>query len=210
MKEYELYDWIGRWLIREKGCQRDKYSLGYAYEVEVADRSKCWFDLGRVDVFGIRYEIIKENIVQPVAHFHGHIVEAKLKENDVNEMLSKVVRDIKRLPQGKFVKTSFGGDSLSFYIAYPAEVVADDIISICKDYGIGILKLRIVNDSRVYVNELPQVQPEPKAWQAITNSAQKDAGYFHDALLEWNCLLQVIPQPTEFYNGLLKVNKGQS
>ncbi|MEA1965409.1 MAG: hypothetical protein U9O41_09875 [Candidatus Aerophobetes bacterium] len=203
MKEYELYDWIGRWLVKEKGCQQDKYSLGYTCEVEVADREKYQFDLGRVDVFGIRYEILKENRVQPVAHFHGHIVEVKLKEDNVNEMLGKVVRDIKRLPPGKFVKTSFGGDSLSFYVAYPTKVVADDIISICKDYGIGILKLRIIDDSRVYVDELPQVQPEPKPWQAITNSAQKDIGYFHNALSNWNCLLQVIPQPTEFYNGLL-------
>jgi len=197
MKEYELYDWIGKWLIREKGCQRDKYSLGYTCEVEVADRGKYQFDLGRVDVFGIRYEIEKENRVQPVAHFHGYIVEVKIKEDNVNEMLGKVVRDIKRLPLG-------GQDRLSFYIAYPTDNVSDDIISICKDYGIGILKLRIIDDSRVYVNELPQVQPEPKPWQAITNSAQKDARYFHDALLEWNCLLQVIPQPKEFYNNLLR------
>jgi len=150
MKEYELYDWIGRWLVKEKGCQRNKYSLGYTCGVEVADRGKCQFDLGRVDVFGVRYEILKENRVQPVAHFHGHIGEVKLKEDNVNEMLGKVVRDIKRLPPGKFVKTSFGGDSLSFYIAYPAEVIGNDIISICKDYGIGILKLRIIDDSRVY------------------------------------------------------------
>lgn len=204
MKEHELYDWIGKWLVREKGCQRNEYSLGYAPEVEVADREKRQFNLGRVDVFGIRYEIIKEDRVQPVAHFHGHIVEVKLKEDDINEILGKVIRDIKRLPGGKFVKTSFGGDSLSFYIAYPTKVVANDIISVCKDHGIGILKLRIVDDSRVYVDELPQVQPEPKAWQAITNSAQKDAGYFHDALLKWNCLLQVIPQPVEFYNNLLR------
>ena len=197
MKEYELYDWIGRWLIREKGCQRNKYSLGYACEVEVADRGKYWFDLGRVDVFGLRYEIAKENRVQPVAHFHGHIVEVKINEDDVNEMLGKVIRDIKRLPRG-------GSDSLSFYIAYPTEVVADDIISICKDYGIGILRLRIIDDSKAYVDELPQIQPEPKHWQAIANADQGDVWRFHDALLNWSCLLQVISQPVEFYNNLLR------
>jgi len=82
--------------------------------------------------------------------------------------------------------------------------VADDIISICKDYGIGILRLRIIDDSRVYVDELPQVQREPKNWQVITNSDQIDAWRFHDALSNWNCLLQVIPQPVEFYNNLLR------
>lgn len=209
MKEHELYNWIGKWLVKKKGCQRNEYSLGYAPEIEVADREKWRFDLGRVDVFGVRYEIIKENRAQPVTHFHGHVVEVKLKEDDVNEMLGKVIRDIKRLPPGKFVKTSFGGDSLSFYIAYPTERVPNDIISICQDYGIGILRLRIINDTRVYVDELPKAQPKPKPWQAITNSAQRDAGYFHDALLNWSCLLQVIPQPMNFYNGLLKVNKGK-
>ena len=37
MEEYELYDWIGKWLVKEKGCQLNKYSLGYTCEVEVAD-----------------------------------------------------------------------------------------------------------------------------------------------------------------------------
>jgi len=197
MKEYELYDWIGKWLIKDKGCQHDEYSLGYTAEVQMADREKLWCDLGRIDVFGLRYEIEKENRVQSVVHFHGYVVEVKLEEEGVNEALGKIIRDIKRLPKG-------GSDRLYFYIAYPTEIVSSDIIAICKDYGIGILKLRIVNNSRVYIDELPQVCPEPKPWQAITNSAQKDAGLFHDALLNWNCLCQVIPQPLEFYNNLLR------
>lgn len=117
-------------------------------------------------------------------------------------MLGKVARDIKRLLGG-------GSDSLSFYIAYPTERVPNDIISICKDYGIGILRLRIINDTKVYVDELPQVQAERKSWQAITNNAQRDAGYFHDALLNWSCLLQTIPQPMNFYNSLLKADKSK-
>jgi len=165
MKEYEMCDWIGKWFVKEKGCQRNEYSLGYTVEIQV--------------------------------HFHGYVMEVKLREEGVNEALGKIIRDIKRLPKG-------GGDKLYFYIAYPTEIVSDDVIATCKDYGIGILKLRIVNNSRVCVDELPQVYPEPKPWQAITNSAQKTAELFHDALSNWNCLCQVIPQPAEFYNGLLR------
>jgi len=29
MNEEQLYDPIGKWLINEKGCQRDEYSQGY-------------------------------------------------------------------------------------------------------------------------------------------------------------------------------------
>jgi len=197
MKEYELYDWIGKWLVKKKECQQDEYSLGYTAEVQVADQWKLWCDLGRVDIFGLKYEIEKENRIQPVVHFHGYVVEVKIKEDGINEVLGKIIRDIKRLPKGEL-------DKLYFYIAYPTEIVSDDIIATCKDYGIGVLKLRIVDNFRVYINELSQVCPEPRPWQAITNSAQKDAGLFHDALLNWNCLCQVIPQPVEFYNGLLR------
>jgi hypothetical protein len=50
MREKQLYDPIGEWLIKEKGCQRDKYSQGYLKDVLIGDF--------KFDVLGIRYEIV--------------------------------------------------------------------------------------------------------------------------------------------------------
>ena len=37
MEEKELYNSIGKWLIKEKGCQQNEYSQGYLKDIKIDD-----------------------------------------------------------------------------------------------------------------------------------------------------------------------------
>lgn len=68
--ESDYYDIIGEWFIQEKGCQKNKYSKGYAKEVKLSEDT-------RVDVFGLKYMFYDDNDSYNSFKFQGYAVEVK-------------------------------------------------------------------------------------------------------------------------------------
>ncbi|MCD6317769.1 hypothetical protein J7M02_01725 [Candidatus Aerophobetes bacterium] len=198
MTEYEIYDWLGKWLIQEKGCQQDEYSQGYLKGVQIADF--------RPDVVGIRYEIIKEDRVFPVIHFHGYVVEVKKNERGLNEMIGKVIRNLRKAKNheiGWYENASSDGlHTIRFYIAYPAESVTNDIFEICEENGIGILRLQIIDNSKVYVYEV--LKPEEIKLNGMAHSAMRSPGVFEGEMKKINCLRQMFQRPSELFDDFIR------
>ncbi|MEA1965459.1 MAG: hypothetical protein U9O41_10130 [Candidatus Aerophobetes bacterium] len=198
MKEYELYDWIGKWLVREKGCQQDGYSQGYLKRVQIADFQP--------DVVAIRYEVIKEDRRLSVIHFHGHVVEVKKDERGLNEMIDKVVRNLKKARNYEIGwlenASSDGLHIIRFYIAYPTESIANEIFEICEENGIGILRLQIVDSSKIYVYEV--LKPKEIKLNGMAHSSMRSRGIFGGQMRKINCLKQMFQRPSKLFDDLIR------
>ncbi|MHA1665517.1 MAG: hypothetical protein ACTSVW_06750 [Candidatus Njordarchaeales archaeon] len=191
MNEEQLYDPIGKWLINEKGCQRDEYSQGYLKNIQIGDV--------RPDVFAIRYEIITDR-TYPVIHFHGYVVEVKGDEKGLNELIGKIIRTKRR------VKTSeewmFGLHTVRFYIAYPTDQVSSEIFEICEEEGIGILRLQVIDESTINVYEV--LEPKEVSLNGISHSSQRSPGVFEDSMNSISYLRQMFQRPSRLYNDFIR------
>jgi hypothetical protein len=91
MKEDQLYDSIGEWLVKKikEISLRNEYSIrqGYLKDTQVGDI--------RPDVFTTGYEIIGN--VYPVIDFHGYVVEVKSDEKGLNDLIGKIIRNKRRV-----------------------------------------------------------------------------------------------------------------
>ncbi|EDY35093.1 hypothetical protein ABOONEI_2635 [Aciduliprofundum boonei T469] len=188
MKEELLYDPIGKWLVREKGCQQDKYSQGYLKNIKVGDV--------RPDVFAIKYEVIK-NYSYPVIHFHGYIVEVKSNENLLNELIGKAIRLKEKVQISK--EWMYGLHTARFYIAYPAERISSDVLKICRENDIGILRLQIVDENRVNVYEV--LKPKKiELLNGMPHSRQRSRGIFIEAMENVSYLKHMFQTPDKLFD----------
>jgi len=198
MKEDKLYDWIGKWLVQEKGCQQDEYSQGYLKRVQIADFQP--------DVVAIRYEVIKEDRALPVIHFHGYVVEVKKDERGLNEMIGKVIRNLRKAKNheiGQLENASSDGlHTIRFYIAYPTENVANGIFEICEENGIGILRLQIVDNSKIYVYEI--LKPKEIKLNGMAHGAMRSPGVFEGEMKNINCLRQMFQRPSKLFDDFIR------
>lgn len=195
MKEEQLYDPIGKWLIKEKGCQQDEYSQGYLKNTQVGDI--------RPDVFAIRYEIIDN--VYPVIHFHGSVVEVKSDEKGLDELIGKIIRTKKR------VKTStewmFGLYTVRFYVAYPTEQISDEIFEICEEEGIGILRLQVIEETRINIYEV--LEPKEITLNGMSHSNQRSPGVFGASMNKIGYLRQMFQRPSKLYDDFIRPKIGE-
>ncbi|WP_461865791.1 hypothetical protein [Thermococcus sp.] len=191
MKEEQLYDPIGEWLIREKGCQRDKYSQGYLKNIQVGDI--------RPDVFAIRYEIITDR-TYPVIHFHGYIVEVKCDGKGLNELLGKIMRVKRRARTSK--EWMSGLHTVRFYIAYPTEQVSSEVFEICEEEGIGILRLQVIDETTVNVYEV--LRPREIALNGMSHNSQRSPGVFEDSINRIGYLRQMFQRPSKLYDDFIR------
>ncbi|NHV98113.1 MAG: hypothetical protein HA496_00540 [Thaumarchaeota archaeon] len=196
MREERLYDPVGEWLIREKGCQRDKYSQGYLKDAQIGNF--------RFDVLGIRYEVVHECINH--LDFHGYIVEVKGDETGLDELIGKVMM-VKEGIKGHSIIEHFSGlDTVELYIAYPTEQVKTEILRICEREGIGILRLQIVDEKTVHVYNVG-VKPELIYICGISHEAQKSPGNFESAMNEFGYLRQMFQRPSDMFEDLIRPSK---
>jgi len=168
MEEKQLYDPIGEWLIKNKGCQQDEFSQGYLKNRRIIEGFQP-------DVFAIRYEPTD----RPAIRFHGFIVEVKENENGLNEMIGKVIRNMKKMLDPDI--SSGGVHTLEFYIAYPIDKVSNEIFELCEEHGIGILRLDVIDKSNINVYEVLEPKKEIQL-NGISNSAMQNPGSFENAI----------------------------
>jgi len=184
MKEEDLYDPIGKWFIKEKGCQQDEYSQGYLKNVQVGDI--------RPDVLAIRYELV-ENVYRFI-HFHGHVAEVKDDEKGLNELIGKVIRVKER---AKSSREWMGGlHTVCFYIAYPTEQVSPEILKICGAGDIGILRLQVIDENVINVYEVLEPK-EITLNDGVSHSSQKSPGKFERCIGEISYLRQMFQRPSK-------------
>lgn len=195
MSETMFYKPIGRWLIEEKGCQRNEYSHGVLYETEVLGR--------RIDVIGLKYEIKpysggRERIVD----FYGYIVEVK--PNQEPESIYSLIGEIEvAMLRFKDRNLPSGFHYIYPYVAVPGETVCEDLIRYCKDRGVGLLRLEI-KDEQIYVYEV--IEARPLRVVGIPHSGMRSPGDFEDEIRKYPHLLKFLRnQPDEFFEGLLRV-----
>jgi hypothetical protein len=193
MREKQLYDPIGEWLIKEKGCQRDKYSQGYLKDVLIGDF--------KFDVLGIRYEIVHGYINH--LDFHGYIVEVKGDESGLDELIGKVIRVKEGIEGHSMIEHFCGLDTVELYIAYPTEQVKPEILSICEREGIGILRLQIVNEETVHVYDVG-IKPKEIHTGGIPHADQKSPGTFESAINEFSYLRQMFQRPSNMFEDLIR------
>lgn len=206
--EKRFYKPIGEWLIESGKCNRDEYSNGYGMEIEVAPgkevsytggQGKSYISLGdpedifRPDVLAIKYEVVAPQY--PFIDFHAHCVEVKEKaeKRDLQQVLGKILmvkEGLRRKP--------YGFNTMSFYIAYPFEMVNAKLLSNCKKEGVGILRLEQVNDT-VYVYSMPNCGAKPIPTFAIPHSSMRSPGVFEDTIKGYPHIMKVMPGVVELW-----------
>lgn len=191
MREEQLYDHIGKWLINEKDCQQDEYSQGFLKNIQIGDI--------RHDVLAIRYEIITDR-TYPVIHFHGYVVEVKGDEKRVNELIGKIIRTKRRVKT--LEEWMFGLHTVRFYIAYPTEQVSSEIFEICEKEGIGILRLQIIDENIINVYEV--LEPKEITLNGMLHSDQRSPGVFEDSINKINYLKQMFQRPSRLYDDFIR------
>jgi len=201
MKESDFYDPIGKWLVKEKGCQRDGYSRGYIVDRKAGD---IRMDVSiKPDVLGIRYEVIKN--VYPVIEFHGYIVEVKKNKRGLDQLMGKMMGITDRARTSREWK--FGMHTVRFYIAYPTDQIPPEIFSRCKQEGIGILTLPILNEKDLDELRADDVfealEPKEVKLDGMSHASQKLDGTFLDCINRINYLKQMFPSPEKLYNDFI-------
>ena len=189
MEERRLYDFIGGWLVENKGCQRDRYSIGYVKDLLIGDV--------RPDVFAIRYELVRNRL--PKLVFHGYLVEVKMDIRHVNEVLGKLIRLKHSVRQD--CSWIHGVHTLSLYIACVCEKIPEEILSICEGEGIGVLWLQVI-DSKVNIYEVLEAVPieldgMPFRWQ-------RSIGSFLEGIGKKPYLRSIFIRPREMFYELIK------
>jgi len=193
-----FYEPIGRWLIEEKGCQKDQYSHGVLYETEVLGR--------RVDVLGLRYEILPySGGRERVAHFHGYIVEVKPDQEleSIYSLIGEMEVIILRLRDPNLPQ---GFHYVYPYVAVPGETICDDLVRYCKDRGVGCLRLEVKDEQRVYTYE--EIEAKRLELPGIPHSKMRSPGVFEACVKDYPYLLKLLRnRPDNFFEGLLRVRK---
>lgn len=203
MREEELYDTVGEWFVKNKGCQQDEYSQGYLKNVKIGDV--------RPDVLAMRYEVDRDRSV-PVIDFHGFVVEVKSDESGLNDLVGKVFRT-----KGKVIKQekphykdwSFGFDTLGFYIAYPTEKVSPEIFEMCENDGIGILRLQTTGNGLVNVYEVLKPEKIDEQLQGVSRRKQESPGNFVSWMNSINHLKQMFQRPEKLYEDFIRPGKDE-
>ncbi len=205
MREELLYDPVGEWLIREKGCQRDELCLGYIKDSELVPGT-------RLDVIGCRYELIEEDRTYPVVHFHGYAVEVKgaAEQRELACALGQLLIAMQKFLYTYAHVAPF--HTIRFYLAYPTEVVDKELRRAAEELGIGILALQVVEEEplRVHVYEVleaeEQVEKHDRRYAVgVPHARMRSRGVFAEAVRERPCLLKLLRgNPEKVFDVLLR------
>jgi len=207
-KEERFYKPVGEWLVESGKCHRDEYSNGYGMEIEVAPGREISYvnghgkfytplgnpeDIFRPDVLGIKYEIVAPRY--PYIDFHAHCVEVKEKgeKRGLQQALGKVLMIKENLQ-----KKPYGFKTMSFYIAYPFEIVDEELFSNCKKEGIGILRLEEV-DNDVYVYPIPNCNAKAMSNSPISHGRMTKPGVFESTVKGYPHIIKIIPGIVELW-----------
>ncbi len=162
-----LYDYIGKWFIKEKGCQNDDFCKGYVNNMAVGKKMIP-------DITAMKYEVNDNNVTPPI-NFRGYVVEVKKTENVIYEDIGKIVTN-RSSPDWEW-----GFNSVVFYVAYVKEETADQkIINTCKKEGIGLLTLTVYEDTVNNICEI--IKPEESLFSGISHRQQASPGNFQTAV----------------------------
>jgi len=206
--ERRFYKPIGKWLVENERCRQDEYSIGYG-EIGIAPgkdftyyngQGKVYTPLGNSkdnflpDVLGIRYEVVAPQC--PYIDFHAYIVEVKndAQKESLREVLGKILMITENLN-----RKPYGFNTMSFYIAYPFEIVDEDFLSRCKKEGIGILRLEEI-EGNINAYLMPNCKAEAKSNSPISHRAMRSPGVFEDTIKGYPHIMKIIPGIVELWN----------
>lgn len=194
MDEGELYQPIGEWFIKEKGCQSNDYFLGYTTEPQIPhkheDRER------RPDVVAVRYKRLE---TKPVSFdFHFHIVEVKAGNSP--GQIQNLIGEIETLRN--FIDDAvLASDSVTYYGAIPTVNVPRTLRSWAVENGIGVIGLETSEDRVTVIREVIEAlrrDYELKRSEFLSNNDQRSVGKFVGAVENTNVLNKIMV-PREFY-----------
>jgi len=194
--ESEYYDIIGEWLIREKGCQKNEYSKGYAKEVEL-------FGNTRVDVFGLNYTFYDGNSSYNSFKFNGYAVEVKHTPLDAVNGIGKITEiylpKMRELTSKRLIN---GLHTIKYYIAFNGDSTPQDLLTQCRNAGVGILRLHENDVGQIDIQE--ELAPKEHSLPAISDRDQQKPRIFERALSETTCINRVIENPRKLFEECLR------
>lgn len=200
--ESEYYDIIGEWLIREKGCQKNEYSKGYAKEVEL-------FGNTRVDVFGLNYTFYDGNYSYNLFKFNGYAVEVKHTPLDAVNDIGKIAGIyLPKMREPTPTRLINGLHTIKYYIAFNGDSTPQDLLTLCslltqcRNVGVGILRLHENDVGQIDIQE--ELAPKEHSLPAISNRDQQSPGIFEEALRETTCVNRVIEDPSKLFEECLR------
>lgn len=196
-KEKELYDAIGKWFLKEKGCQDDDFSKGFVEDISLPG---SWKE--RPDIVAVSYEV-SDNVV-PAIDFHGYVVEVKMDEKSINEAIGKTLRYMERC------KSDWNGGfaDVAFYIAYVKSGLVEQAVSdVCRNNGVGLLQLDLYDGRVSGIREVtPQTSIKRIPLQGISHSQQSSPGNFERGIRD-SYLSAMLKDPENIYNRLIRPKK---
>jgi len=196
MQESEYYENIGEWLIQKKGCQKNEYSKGYAKEVELSGGT-------RVDVFGLKYIFHDENDSYNSFKFAGYAVEVKHTPLDAVDDIGKITRIyLPKMREASPKQPINGLHTINYYIAFKGDSTPQDLLTQCRDAGVGILRLHENGGDHIDIKE--ELEPEEHSLRGISNKDQQSPGIFEQALRDTICIHRVIENPGKLFEECLR------
>lgn len=194
--ESEYYDIIGEWLIQKKGCQKNEYSKGYAKEVELSGNT-------RVDVFGLKYTFYDGNSSYNSFKFNGYAVEVKHTPLDAVNDIGKITEIyLPKMRESTPKRLINGLHTIKYYIAFKGDSTPQDLLTQCRNVGVGILRLHENDDDQIDIKE--ELAPKEHSLPAISNKDQQKPGIFEQALSETTYVNRVIENPSKLFDEYLR------
>ncbi len=195
-KESEYYDLIGKWLISEKGCQKNEYSKGYVKEVELVKNSI-------VDVFGLKYTFYDGNTSRNSFTFSGYAVEMKISPSDVVKDIDKITTEyLPKIPEITPERLRNCLHTINFYIAFIGSITPPDILTRCRNAGVGILRIYESGNDELLVTE--DLEPKEQILTGISNAEQTSSGIFEEAIRDTRYVNAVIENPCKLFDECLR------
>ena len=191
----DVCDSIGNWLVHEKGCQKDTYTLGYIKNPEIeADRL--------TSVLGIRWNLANKNALK-LPLLSGYVVQVTERDTpeNVDETLGKVDGMHWRAQCGQSREWTQGMHEASFYLAGQPEYPSD-VLERCKERGIGVLCVQRAANRETDVREC--LAPRAMPLSGMSAPTRRSAGLFENAIRANRYLKMVFLRPDAFFDDVIR------
>lgn len=193
MDARDLYQPLGEWLIKEKGCQSNDYFLGYTTEPQIHNSGGLFRE---PDVVAVQYESRETETVS--FDFHFHVVEVKA--GTTPGQIQNLIGGIEALQQ--FIDdATLAADSVTYYCSIPTIEIPPTLRSWAEENGVGVIGLEISDGRVTVIREV--IEPSRREFdlkrsEFLSNKDQGSVGTFIEAV-ENTSVLNNIMVPREFY-----------
>lgn len=130
-------------------------------------------------------------------------MEVKLTPSDAANDIDKIIRiylpEMRRATPKRMIN---GLHTINYYVAFKGDSAPQDLLTQCRNVGVGILRLHGNDEGQIDVKEV--LAPKEHSLSAISNRDQQSPGTFEQALSETTYVNRVIEDPGKLFEECLR------